>query len=334
MTFQEFDNLLQRYLKDQCTPEERELVEKWYDSFDNEPANHLSEHQRVVAEERLRQSLNKLNRPTSKQKFLTLPYISAVAAAVLLLIISIWILDDNTEGSTTPAAQEVVAETETIITNTTAKALTHILGDGSTATLQPGSEIRYRSAHFSNNRELTLVGEAFFEVKKDKQHPFVVYAGGLVTKVLGTSFIVSAHKGVKEVVVSVKTGKVSVSAQQLPKQSKTKQEVILNPNQTAIYDAASDLVVKGQATVHERVDESRAAKAHFANASVLQIFKMLEETYGVEIKLNPEALEACKVTTTLANETLFEKLDIICQAIGAKYEVIDGTILIESEGCN
>lgn len=332
MTYQEFDKLLQRYLKGECTPEEAVLVEKWYASYDKNITNILGDRQKASVEDRLWEALE-TNKRSAKRRVLSRTYISGIAASLLLLVVSLWLLNDDIKAPSSPI--ESAVRTEKIVSNTGATVIVHALTDGSSVALQPGSEIRYQSGQFSDNREIKLIGEAFFEVKKDKEHPFLVYTGGLVTKVLGTSFNVSARKDVKEIVVSVKTGRVSVFTQQEHKQQKEiKQEVILTPNQKAIYDTFSDKVVKGHVTDPEKAKTERSSKIRFANVSVLEIFQTLEDNYGIEIRLDNANLSACTVTTTFANESLFEKLDIICQAIGADYKVVDASILIEGKGCN
>jgi transmembrane sensor len=333
MTFQEFDQLLKRYLKGQCTPEEAERIEKWYASYDKDTPDILEGPLKTSVEERLWHTLDKTNTASGKRRFLSRPYISGIAAAMLLLILSVWFLNEEIKVSPSPIESKV--KTETIVANTTTTVLLHALADGSRVSLQPGSEIRYLSGQFSDIREVKLIGEAFFEVKKDKEHPFLVYTGGLVTKVLGTSFNVSARKDVKEIIVSVKTGKVSVFTQRKHKEQKeVKEEVILTPNQKAIYDTFSDKVVKGLVKGPEKVKTEPAAKIRFTNVSVLEIFQILEDSYGIEIRLDHGNLSACTVTTTLANESLFEKLDIICQAIGADYKVVNASVIIEGKGCN
>ena len=109
------------------------------------------------------------------------------------------------------------------------------LQDGSIVTLEPGSEVRY-TQKFMNHREIFLSGDAFFEVTKDPNHPFFVYANEITTKVLGTSFRVKAKQGEKEIVVAVKTGKVSVFAKSIDDVlNKNGQEITLTPNQQVIY---------------------------------------------------------------------------------------------------
>lgn len=60
---------------------------------------------------------------------------------------------------------------------------------------------------------------------------------------------------------------------------------------------------------------------------------MIEARYGVTIVYNEDALGGCFITTVLGNESLFEKLDLICGIIGATYKEVDAQIVIESKGC-
>jgi hypothetical protein len=88
------------------------------------------------------------------------------------------------------------------------KVLNYTLPDGTKVSLNRGSKISYPSTFEGQTREITLQGEAFFDVAHDAQHPFIIHAQGADIKVLGTSFNVNAYS--KQVKVWVKTGKVQV----------------------------------------------------------------------------------------------------------------------------
>ncbi len=88
----------------------------------------------------------------------------------------------------------------------------YVLPDGSVVTLNSNSELKFPK-HFKDNvREVTLVGEAFFNVKPNPEKPFIIYAGNAQVKVLGTSFNVCAYPKTETVEVVVTTGKVQVSS--------------------------------------------------------------------------------------------------------------------------
>ena len=84
-----------------------------------------------------------------------------------------------------------------------------ILEDGSIIWLKGNSSLTYPEHFVNATREVSLIGEALFEVAKDASHPFVVHSNGMNTKVLGTSFNIRPIGNHVEVVVF--TGKVAVS---------------------------------------------------------------------------------------------------------------------------
>lgn len=210
------------------------------------------------------------------------------------------------------------------------------LPDGSIVSLEPGGEVQYPEK-FGNEREVRLSGEAFFEITKDAAHPFLVYANEVTTKVLGTSFRVKANKEEKEIVVAVKTGKVSVSAKSNSYKFRdtSLDEITLTPNQQAIYDRSEHIVVKKIVEKPVVVLEQAAVKNNYVNEQVIQILEALSASYAVSIRYDAEALAECTLTSdVIESEGLFEQLDIICSALGGSYTLEnDASIVIESNGC-
>ena len=72
----------------------------------------------------------------------------------------------------------------------------------------------------------------------------------------------------------------------------------------------------------------------YDEAPVIKIFQVLEENYGIDIVYDENVLSGCSLTTLMNNEGLFERIKIICEAIGAEYEVNGTDIIIKSTGCN
>ena len=66
----------------------------------------------------------------------------------------------------------------------------------------------------------------------------------------------------------------------------------------------------------------------------MKILDVLMENYGVDIQYDAQKLTNCTLTTSLNNEGLYERINVICKAIGATYEIVDTVIYIESNGCN
>ncbi len=71
----------------------------------------------------------------------------------------------------------------------------------------------------------------------------------------------------------------------------------------------------------------------YEDASLMNVFNELSKAYGISIVYDSELLEKCTVTADLKNETFTTSSDLICTAVGASYEVIDGQVVIQSNGC-
>lgn len=209
------------------------------------------------------------------------------------------------------------------------------LPDGSRVDLQKGSRLRYRREMAGPIRDVTLTGDAFFTVKKNPHKPFVVYANGLITKVLGTSFRVRALGDSPTVTVTVRTGRVSVYANQLGKGPDPESKgMVLTPNQEVIFQ-------RDVATLNKTLVESprlvlppkEIESFEFEDSSVGKVFESIEKAYGVDVIYDEEVMQYCTLTLSLGQEDLFQKLDVICKVLDASYKVINAQIVIYSKGC-
>lgn len=223
--------------------------------------------------------------------------------------------------------------------NTTRSPLLVTLEDGSKITLAPESKLRYAKKFSEIKREVYLTGEAFFDIRKDANRPFFVYANELVTKVLGTSFIIKAYQASKEVTVEVKTGRVSVFPKSDP-ELKSKENnhelegIVLSPNQKIIYARDQVRMVK---TLVEKpeiiVSKANTPQFIFEDVPATEAFDAIGKAYGIDILYDEELLKDCPLTAILENQTLHDKLTIICKAIEATYVILDGQIVIHGKGC-
>jgi transmembrane sensor len=214
------------------------------------------------------------------------------------------------------------------------------LSDGSAIVLDAQSSIRYPVRFTDDRREVYLSGGGFFEITKDPQRPFLVYANELVTRVLGTSFTIRAYDREPEVVVEVRTGKVSVFTQQEMKaggreKKNTRLEgVVLTPNQKVVYSREDSKLVKSLVENPSLLPSSGQAETfEFNDTPMREVFAMLEEAYGVEIVFDEEVMANCYLNALLTHESLEEKLALVCKAVNAHYEVMDTHIIIYGQGC-
>lgn len=265
----------------------------------------------------------------------------AVAAALGLIVICAgawYALRPVSEHGVEAGLQQVVSESDFVEeVNTSANVLRLHLSDGTVVSLESMSKLKYRRGYSGMPfREVFLTGEAFFEVAKNPGQPFLVHADQVVTRVLGTSFRVKASDDNKEVVVSVRTGKVSVYALSEGEgdEESRKNGVILLPNQQVTYLRDQDSFGKSLVAQPEiLLPNVRESDFIFENTPIREVFKVLQKAYGVEIIFDEEVMSSCFITAPLGSEPLFEKLKIICRTIGARYEIIDARVVITSTGC-
>ena len=241
-------------------------------------------------------------------------------------------------GSVSSYAKRIVEKSWVEKYNKTASKQTLHLEDGSVVILEPDSKLS-RPLHFlDQKREVYLSGEAYFQVARDINRPFVVYSNKLVTRVLGTSFIVKAQKNAKENVVEVKEGKVSVFRKDDYERitSGTKNEsrgIVLSPNQKIVFEEASGMVRSLSAAPEIVPNNKPVIRFDYRNTPVNKVLQDLKEAYQVDIIYDSDLLSDCPLTATLLTQPLLEKLTIICEAIEAKYEVLDGKIIIYGKSC-
>ena len=339
MRQQDFKQLLEKFSSGECSREEEEFILQWYNNVQDGGQFAQNEEHFKAIEAKVWKNIKPTEPKQKRYNFSP----AKVAAAVAILVISsaaVFLGSNFFRNSTLLTAlisQDKEKDPTITITNSNQTPFTLKLDDGSEVTLQPSSEIRYPKT-FGNQREVYLSGEAFFKVTRDSLHPFLVYSNEVVTRVLGTSFTVKAYKNEREITVSVRSGKVSVYTLTEDKKPIVKlnepRGLILIPNQQAIYQRDSQNVEK---TLVEKPEIILAKptlfKMQYDGAPVLKIFEVLEENYGVDFVLDEELLAECALTTSFTDEGLYERIEVICKAIGAQYEITNAVIFIESDGC-
>lgn len=242
----------------------------------------------------------------------------SVAAAVLLAIgAGLW------WTNRAPVAQlPQLVEIQTF--DNERKAVT--LPDSTQVWLNENSRLAF-DANFVQ-RQVNLQGEAFFDVERIVERPFEITTGDATVTVLGTSFNVRAYEGEEEVEVTVKTGKVALTAK------KAKQSIApLAPGQTGVYNKKEEKVEL--ATVEqENADAWKTQKLAFDDEKLLYVVAALERYFGVEIAAENPALLECPYTSSFDQPDLDAILTVIGTTIG--FEVSkpsEGRYLLSGKGC-
>jgi ferric-dicitrate binding protein FerR (iron transport regulator) len=316
--------LLQKYVKAECSENEVKAAESWYQSFEQDelPLELSSATFQNNLEDQL---LNKIKANvglipeeqdevrvrlmfSSRSLYYTL---SGVAAALLIF----FVLYFPKEKHTLTANTEKVNTVYTLYSNTSQTIAKTILSDGSSVWLSPNSRLKYPKKFTGETREVELFGEAFFEVTKDKRHPFIIQGGGVVTKVLGTSFRIKAFKESPTEVIVI-TGKVSVTIPEIEKS-----EVFLLPAQSVTFLKERNELAKGKLLEESSARIWKRATFSFDNTPLKDVIAILNKEYNVSIhtggdeELGNFSLKADFTDLNLPSilEILSSSLDVNCE---------------------
>lgn len=257
-----------------------------------------------------------------------------VAASLLLLAaaLGLWLrnAEHAREVATLQPDKSLTGEMREAI-NTSDSARQVLLPDGSRITLGKNSKLVYPARFSARERVVQLSGEAFFDVQRDTGRPFLIYANETVTKVLGTSFRIKAYVSAPKVIVSVVTGKVSVFGKKDYEENSGNSRLtglILTANQQAEFLREELHFNKTLVEKPVIVESAPRSSFEFDSTPLQEVFQVLQEAYGVEIIFDAELVKGRSLQVSLEDESLYEKLDVICKTMGMSYQIVDARILI------
>lgn len=331
MSYSRLEYLFQRYIERTCSEEERQellalirqsmydkylkkLIDSSWDMYaiDNHFSNEKADNifNTIIAWEG--QYV-----PLIKKTFIPLWF---KVAAIFLITITAGIL-----YYTQPKAENKVAVKQQFHTDKEHRRIQ--LPDGSTVILNAGSRLEYPKTFDGNTREVSLVGEGYFDICHDTRKPFKVHTGKLITTVLGTAFNIKAYSREKSITVTVTRGKVEVG-------DKEHTFNIITPNQQVTYNGENSKHT--QRTVNAKnIIEWQKKDVFFDDMRMDEAAKQLEERFGVKMNFTKEALKDCRFTGTFLKGESFEQiLDVICSFNNVTYKYnAGGAVLISGEGC-
>ena len=306
--------LFDRFLKNECTADEKRLVLEYLDTHPEITAQHLPEEEFVAIEpaswepERSERSFQQIQHRLNGQTKVIVRWTLVAAAAIASIVVGIKWLTPVKKNSPIAQTSNIAAKAEWLtIKNKLATTQTLTLPDGSTAELTPGSQIAYHPSFAGEDKRIVrLEGEGQFSVAKDEKHPFTVESGELATTALGTYFSVIADPASTTIKVHLYSGRVRIeTAGQI--RWKTKDTALfLSPGQELTYNKQQMLAVvrspKDNRTHHmtsATTTASTASKAQQREASqkpewymfggqpLTEVFDQLSDYYGVQINYFP-----------------------------------------------
>jgi ferric-dicitrate binding protein FerR (iron transport regulator) len=247
---------------------------------------------------------------------------ASAVAAILMIVATSWWLWYGHSTHTTINRPETSVQTPLVQEE---KKFIH-LPDGSTVLLNKNSHLDYPDV-FGNRREVSLTGEAYFDIQHDATKPFIVHIGKVNVTVLGTAFNVRADEAGK-VVVTVTRGRVRVADSTrilgvlVPNEQITVNTVTASFAQTQV-NAATVIAWKKQYLVLDNISLEEAAV-------------LIGDKYHVNIILSNEKMKSCRISATfLNNESLEQVLTVVSGVVNATYTLQpNDQVILKGEGCN
>ncbi|MCR9250118.1 MAG: DUF4974 domain-containing protein [bacterium] len=307
--------LIGKYLVGECSEQEKKVITDWRnESQENErefqlflATWHTNKKQDEELDRKGNEILNEILGDSDNQ--VRFPWYYRLAA-VLALFLFIGLLYTT-----------FFAPKEEILISFKAEkpGVLHELKDGTKVWLSMNSEISY-AEDFVENRTLQLVGDAYFQVKRDPDHPFVIEALGTQTKVLGTAFNLTAEKNQEDIIILVDEGKVSFSK-----------------------GASSEILIKGQSAKVEKSSDQIAVATvensnhlfwqtgvlEFNDVKLSEVVKDLTKYYGKPIQLESVS-EELKYSGRFENKNIQQILDIISLTVNLKVEFVNNKYVIST----
>ncbi len=324
-----YKKLLDSYLAGTCTPEEKRVVEEWFEKGGDMSKPDLqllpAEQLRLLDSIHRRMEIPMADRPgtvnfadpvAGPRKIMPMPYRWLAAAVCIGVLVTIG-LTNLTKWRPKETATPLV-----FITVQTGKGQVKkiTLPDQSTVWINANSTLSYHP-DFINHRQLLLIGEALFDVTQDKLHAFSVLTRDSVnTEVLGTVFNISSHAGSGETDIAVLSGKVQVNKMTSERTILMQQQAIRYNGTTGLFARTSDIPTETAAwTKGEWV---------YNNMRIRDLAILLNDQYGVTIRnqhIKGEVLQTGMNVNFNRRQTAEEIVSIFCALAGGHYRKLNNT---------
>ena len=298
------ENLIVRYLNGNSTQEEQEELKVWIeDSPDkkneffsikdiwdtlNSPKENTAEQLALFYKNQYTKSKN--------SRIVWIRSFSAVAAILIVgLIFSVLAPTNSTKPSESVQIFSVPLGSRSKV----------ILADGSEVSLNSGSELKYSTGFSSENRVVSLTGEAFFSVKTDKNHPFTVKTSDFDIKVTGTKFNVCSYADNKYSTATLAEGEISLQVKDNSKTLKVVPGEKFQLDRKTLENSLSNADVESEIAWKDD-------QFIFKNIPFTELAKRLERWYDVKLNYSDQKLQSFAFTGKFKNqETIWQVLDAL-----------------------
>ena len=326
------DQLISKYLNNTLTKEETQNLESWLRKdvknrieFENIVA-HLSHQDGELATIKEQVFSRVINQKDQKAKLnfnQKLRYITRVAAvfvvvfgAAMYLLLNDGLIDQPQQVSQPQQINQIEKEAAF------GQQLSFKLPDGTLVKLNAGSKLVFPKQFSQERREVSLVGEAFFEVERDETRPFLIKTKKINVSVLGTSFNVRSYNNEENVLVGVKTGIVKVSNED------GSEEVLLKQNDMADYSHTSNKITKGviseSSLVFGWIDREFVLKDQKIDQIMVEVSRWFDVQFDIRCVLDKQR----NFTIRYKDPTLKSVMESLSYAYEFDYQFENKTIKI------
>jgi transmembrane sensor len=330
----EVEDLLPGYLSGDLSENERTMIDEWRkDSPENESVylEYCKAWEAIPLLNEMEKfnsfdALKKVNKRLIKTNFSGLWTIIQRVAAILLLPVLVYSGYQTLKNLSLKKQNEEQVVMQTI-SSRQGMVSEFSLPDGTEVWLNSGSELQFPIRFPRDIREVTLKGEAFFEVAKNVRQPFRVNAKDLNIDVLGTSFNVINYDNETQSEVILIEGKVKLSAEE---GQVTKEYGTMHPGQRAVYKEEFHNVSTEEVNP-EKYIAWRDGNLIFQDDSMEDVVKRLSRWFNVEIIIEDPEINEYIYKATFRNENLKQVLNLLKISAPIDYRIIESKVLPDGE---
>jgi ferric-dicitrate binding protein FerR (iron transport regulator) len=193
------------------------------------------------------------------------------------------------------------------------------LPDNSVVWLNAHSQLKVQKNFNAENRNVALIGEAFFEVAKNKNFPFIVeMPNGLQAKVLGTSFNIQAHKNNKVWALNVYTGKVWIAVND-------DNALVVEKEQQVLYNTRKKILTK-HSTFNANAVAWKTNELKFDNTPIEEVATQLSQFLGKQVVLPSQNVQL-RYSGSFLNPTEKDLAKVIALAMGWQYKITNKSLI-------
>ncbi|TAE90223.1 MAG: DUF4974 domain-containing protein [Bacteroidetes bacterium] len=318
------DELIAKYLAGEALPDEALQLDEWKSmSAENEAyfkscyeAFHQVAYKPTDQTKMFARILSSIDIPEQKPKVISIrTYFTPMRIAASILVVSligvfVAMFRQNNINEVSIASLDSIK--------------TEVLKDGSTVVLNKQAKLTFSENYSLKERKLKLEGEAFFEVKHDENKPFVIEAGGVLIKDIGTAFNVKANPQSDTVFVLVTEGVVEMES--------ASKQIRLAQNESAIYIKSTQTII-ANALVLPNAASYKTKMFSFKDQTLGELVETINQVYGPVLVVANKKLEACRITVDFNNESPETMAIVLSETLGLTYKQIGNQFILNGEVC-